>query len=105
MDKKSPIKATATELIADVFDGRQSTASERKWAKEVLGPVLAQNPERPIGNSIGVNIDAQGNARYTTISGVPIRRLYTQATINSPASVLWAMYLVVAEKQGADWTT
>src|SRR5260370_17046284 len=23
--------------------------------------------------------------------------------INSPASVLWAMYLVVAEKQGADW--
>jgi len=22
---------------------------------------------------------------------------------NSPASVLWAMYLVVAEKQGADW--
>jgi methylmalonyl-CoA mutase N-terminal domain/subunit len=25
-------------------------------------------------------------------------------TINSPASVLWAMYLAVAEKQGADWT-
>ena len=24
-------------------------------------------------------------------------------TINSPASVLWAMYLAVAEKQGADW--
>ncbi len=24
-------------------------------------------------------------------------------TINSPASVLWAMYLVIAEKQGADW--
>jgi methylmalonyl-CoA mutase N-terminal domain/subunit len=24
-------------------------------------------------------------------------------TINSPASVLWAMYLVVAERQGADW--
>ena len=24
-------------------------------------------------------------------------------TINSPASILWAMYLVVAEKQGADW--
>ena len=24
-------------------------------------------------------------------------------TINSPASVLWAMYLVVAEQQGADW--
>jgi methylmalonyl-CoA mutase N-terminal domain/subunit len=24
-------------------------------------------------------------------------------TINSPASILWAMYLVVGEKQGADW--
>ncbi|MGA7963939.1 MAG: methylmalonyl-CoA mutase family protein, partial [Candidatus Acidiferrales bacterium] len=27
----------------------------------------------------------------------------TSMTINSPASVLWAMYLVVAEKHGADW--
>ena len=25
-------------------------------------------------------------------------------TINSPAAVIWAMYLAVAEKQGADWT-
>jgi len=25
-------------------------------------------------------------------------------TINSPASILWAMYLAVAEQQGADWT-
>jgi methylmalonyl-CoA mutase N-terminal domain/subunit len=25
-------------------------------------------------------------------------------TINSPASIIWAMYLVVAERQGADWT-
>ena len=24
-------------------------------------------------------------------------------TINSPAAVIWAMYLAVAEKQGADW--
>ena len=26
-------------------------------------------------------------------------------TINSPAAVIWAMYLAVAEKQGADWKT
>jgi len=26
-------------------------------------------------------------------------------TINSPAAAIWAMYLVVAEKQGADWKT
>ena len=24
-------------------------------------------------------------------------------TINSPAAVLWAMYLAVAEQQGVDW--
>ncbi|MGB2677199.1 MAG: methylmalonyl-CoA mutase family protein [Candidatus Acidiferrum sp.] len=27
----------------------------------------------------------------------------TSMTINSPAAVIWAMYLAVAEKQGADW--
>ena len=26
-------------------------------------------------------------------------------TINSPAAAIWAMYLAVAEKQGADWKT
>ncbi len=35
--------------------------------------------------------------------GIPIEQVTTSMTINSPASVLWAMYLVVAEKQGADW--
>jgi len=29
------------------------------------------------------------------------KRITTSMTINSPASILWAMYLVVAEKQGA----
>ena len=34
---------------------------------------------------------------------IPLERITTSMTINSPAAVLWAMYLVVAEKQGADW--
>lgn len=185
-----------------------------RWAEETLAPALARSPEQPIGAATGVNLDAEGNARFTTISGTPVRRLYTSTdlpeneqenqpgepcytrgihptgyrgklwtmrqfsgfaspeetnlrykyllanggnglsvafdlptlmgfdsddpqsegevgkcgvaidsledmetlfdgidlekttvsmTINSPASVLWAMYLVVAEKQGADW--
>ena len=205
--------------IADLSEGRQPSDSERKWAEETLLPTLEKAPEKPIGAPTGVNLDEHGRARFTTISGVPIRRLYTQAdlpddwnyeaylgypgeppftrgihatgyrgklftmrqfsgfaspeetnrrykyllehggsglsvafdlptlmgydsdhpasegevgkcgvaidsledmeilfrgidlekitvsmTINSPASVLWAMYLVVAEKQGADWT-
>ena len=193
---------------------RHPSAAERDWTQGVLDPALAKAPERPIGARSGVNIDADGNARFTTVSGMPIERLYTEAdlpegftlpmpgqppytrgihptgyrgklwtmrqfsgfatpeetnlrykyllaqggdglsvafdlptlmgydsddaesegevgkcgvaidsledmeilfggidlekvtvsmTINSPASVLWAMYLVVAEKQGADW--
>jgi methylmalonyl-CoA mutase N-terminal domain/subunit len=35
--------------------------------------------------------------------GIPLGDVTVSMTINSPASVLWAMYLVVAEKQGADW--
>jgi methylmalonyl-CoA mutase, N-terminal domain len=36
--------------------------------------------------------------------GIPLERVTVSQTINAPASVFLAMYLVVAEKQGADWT-
>jgi methylmalonyl-CoA mutase, N-terminal domain len=197
---------------------RHPSASEERWTEKTLAPALTKAPERPIGKASGVNLDETGDARFTTISGHPINRLYTQAdlpkdwpadslgepgqppytrgihasgywgklwtmrqfsgfaspeetnlrykylldagggglsvafdlptlmgrdsddpesegevgkcgvaidsledmeilfsgidlektttsmTINSPASILWAMYLVAAEKQGADWT-
>jgi methylmalonyl-CoA mutase N-terminal domain/subunit len=205
--------------ISEVIENRHPSDSEKRWAEKTLLPSLEKSPEKPIGAATGSNIDENGRARFTTISGVPIRRLYTEAdlpadwdyekylgypgqppftrgihatgyrgklftmrqfsgfaspeetnlrykyllehggsglsvafdlptlmgydsdhpasegevgkcgvaidsledmeilfsgidlekttvsmTINSPASVLWAMYLVVAEKQGADWT-
>jgi methylmalonyl-CoA mutase N-terminal domain/subunit len=34
--------------------------------------------------------------------GIPLETITTSMTINSPAAILWAMYLVVAEKQGAE---
>ncbi|HLN98269.1 MAG TPA: methylmalonyl-CoA mutase family protein [Pyrinomonadaceae bacterium] len=34
---------------------------------------------------------------------IPLERVTVSQTINAPASVLLAMYLVVAEKQGANW--
>jgi methylmalonyl-CoA mutase, N-terminal domain len=188
---------------------------QQQWEQQTLNPALEKSPERPIGAATGSNLDADGNARFTTISGYPVERLYTEAdlpadldlgqpgqppytrgihasgyqgklwtmrqfsgfaspeetnlrykyllangggglsvafdlptlmgcdsddpasegevgkcgvaidsledmetlfsgidlestttsmTINSPANILWAMYLVVAEKQGADWT-
>jgi len=39
----------------------------------------------------------------TLFDQIPVEQVTTSMTINSPASILWAMYLVVAEKQGADW--
>src|SRR5579863_6671541 len=36
---------------------------------------------------------------------IPLAGVTTSMTINSPAAVIWAMYLAVAEKQGADWRT
>src|SRR5712675_1351928 len=34
---------------------------------------------------------------------IPLDSVTTSMTINSPAAVIWAMYLAVAEKQGVDW--
>ncbi len=36
--------------------------------------------------------------------GIPLDSVSVSMTINSPAPVIWAMFLVVAEKQGVDWT-
>ena len=35
---------------------------------------------------------------------IPLGDVSISMTINSPAAVLWAMYLVVAEKQGVEWS-
>jgi methylmalonyl-CoA mutase N-terminal domain/subunit len=35
---------------------------------------------------------------------IPLGDVTVSMTINSPAAVLWAMYLAVAEKQGVDWS-
>jgi methylmalonyl-CoA mutase N-terminal domain/subunit len=36
--------------------------------------------------------------------GIPLGDVTVSMTINSPAAVLWAMYLAVAEQQGVDWS-
>lgn len=37
--------------------------------------------------------------------GIPLGGVTTSMTINAPAAMMFAMYLVVAERQGADWAT
>ena len=39
----------------------------------------------------------------TLLAGLPLEEITTSMTINSPAAIIWAMYLAVAEKNGADW--
>jgi methylmalonyl-CoA mutase, N-terminal domain len=67
--------------IQDVFDNRRPSAAEKEWGEKTLAPALEKSPERPIGAASGVNLDEGGNARFTTISGMPVRRLYTHADL------------------------
>jgi methylmalonyl-CoA mutase N-terminal domain/subunit len=39
----------------------------------------------------------------TLFDQIPLDRVTVSMTINSPASIIWAMYLVAAEKQGESW--
>jgi len=50
----------------------------------------------------GVAIDTLADFETLT-DNIPLDKVTTSMTINPPASVLWAMYLVAAEKQGISW--
>ena len=50
---------------------------------------------------VGVAIDSLSDVE-TLFQGIPLDKVSTSMTINAPAAVLLAMYIVVAEKQGAD---
>ncbi len=50
----------------------------------------------------GVAIDSLEDMEILT-TGIPLDKVTTSMTINPPASVLWAMYLVAAEKQNISW--
>ena len=80
-DKKPPKPPVAENPIADVFEGRHPSQSEKDWAEKTLLPTLEKSPEKPIGAATGTNLDQHGHARFTTISGTPVRRLYTQADL------------------------
>ncbi len=80
-DQKPTRKQVAESPIQDVFEGRHPSQSEQRWAEKTLAPSLEKAPEKPLGEPTGVNLDEQGQARFTTISGYPVRRLYTAADL------------------------
>ncbi len=51
---------------------------------------------------VGVAIDSIGDMEQL-FDGIPLDRVTTSMTINATAPILLALYLAVAEKQGADW--
>jgi methylmalonyl-CoA mutase N-terminal domain/subunit len=81
MPKKPSKQQVADNPVADVFENRRPSEAEKSWAEKTLAPTIEKSPERPIGSPTGVNLDEQGHARFTTISGLPIRRLYTQGDL------------------------
>src|SRR5690348_5944683 len=78
---KKSSRSLAESPIHDTFDGRHPSGAEKEWAEKTLLPALEKAPEQPIGTASGVNLDENGNARFTTISGIPVRRLYTRADL------------------------
>ena len=85
-------KTLADTPVTDLFEeGRSPSKSEQQWADKTLASSLEKSPEKPIGAPTGINVDAHGDARFTTISGMPIRRLYTQADL--PADWNYDQYL------------
>ncbi len=82
MKKKSGSEHVAESPVRDLFvEGRTPSASEKDWAEKTLGPALEKSAEKPIGRPTGTNLDEAGQARFSTISNTPIRRLYTPADL------------------------
>jgi methylmalonyl-CoA mutase N-terminal domain/subunit len=71
-----------------------------------LPTLMGRDPDHALSlgevGKCGVNIASLADME-TLFSGIPLGEITTSMTINSPASMLFAMYLVVAERQGADW--
>ena len=73
-----------------------------------LPTLMGRDPDHELSlgevGKCGVNVTSLADME-TLFEGIDLAGITTSMTINSPASMIFAMYLVVAEKQGADWRT
>jgi methylmalonyl-CoA mutase N-terminal domain/subunit len=71
-----------------------------------LPTLMGRDPDHPLSlgevGKCGVSIASLADME-TLFEGISLADITTSMTINSPASMIFAMYLVVAERQGADW--
>jgi methylmalonyl-CoA mutase N-terminal domain/subunit len=73
-----------------------------------LPTLMGRDPDHPLSlgevGKCGVNVTTLADMEVL-FDGIRLGDITTSMTINSPAPMIFAMYLVVAEKQGANWKT
>ena len=73
-----------------------------------LPTLMGRDPDHELSlgevGKCGVNITSLADME-TLFKGIDLTTVTTSMTINSPAAMIFAMYLVVAEQQGAAWQT
>src|SRR5436190_2483025 len=73
-----------------------------------LPTLMGRDPDHELSlgevGKCGVNVTSLADME-TLFDGIQLGDITTSMTINSPAVMIFAMYLVVAEKQDADWQT
>src|SRR5215472_13691218 len=73
-----------------------------------LPTLMGRDPDHELSlgevGKCGVNVTSLADME-TLFEGIALGDITTSMTINSPAAMIFAMYLVVAEKQGASWKT
>ena len=73
-----------------------------------LPTLMGRDPDHELSlgevGKCGVNVTSLADME-TLFDGIALGDITTSMTINSPAAMIFAMYLVVAEQQGADWAT
>jgi len=71
-----------------------------------LPTLMGRDPDDPLSQGevgkCGVNVACLADMERL-LDGIELDRVTTSMTINAPAAMIFAMYLVVAERQGADW--
>ena len=73
-----------------------------------LPTLMGRDPDHELSlgevGKCGVNVTSLADME-TLFDGIALGDITTSMTINSPAAMIFAMYLVVAENQGASWNT
>ena len=71
-----------------------------------LPTLMGRDPDHPLSlgevGKCGVSVASLADME-ALFDGIPLGQVTTSMTINSPAAMIFAMYLVVAERQGASW--